>query len=66
MTSIMITLKRNMVKIQDYYSLTPIVRYMNLKPKMFMKILVRIKTCFILASIQLSQNIILFKQISCW
>ena len=56
--SIMITLKISMLATQDYYSLKLIVWCMKFKPKMFMKILVRIKKCLILAVIQLSQNVI--------
>ena len=46
-----------MVTIQDYYSLTLIVRCMKLKLKMFMKILVKTKKCLILVIAQLSQSI---------
>ena len=48
----MITLKINMVTTEDYYSLILIVSCMKLKPKMFIKIFVKIKKCLVLAIIQ--------------
>ena len=47
-SSIMITLETNMLTDQDYYSLILIVWSMKLKPKIFMKNLVKIKKCLIL------------------
>ena len=41
MSSIIITLKRNTLTTQDYYSLILIVWYIKLKLKMFMEILVK-------------------------
>ena len=49
-----------MVSADDYYSLTLIVWDMNVKLKMFMKI-VRIKKCLILVFIPLSQGITMIK-----
>ena len=57
----MITLKINMVTAQNYSSLTLIVWSMKLKLKMFMKILVGINKCLILAIIHLSQNIMVIQ-----
>ena len=59
MDFIKITLKTNMVKTQNYYSQILIVIYMKLKPRTFMKILVKLKKCLILVIIQLSQNIMM-------
>ena len=56
-SSIMITLKINMVTTQDYYSLILIVWCIKLKPKKLMKILVRIKKFWILVITQLVQSI---------
>ena len=53
----MIISKINMVVIKDYYSLK-----IQLKLKMFMKILVRVKKCSILVHIQLSQNILMIQK----
>ena len=50
-----------MVTAQDYSSLTLIVSCMKLKLKMFMKILVGINKCLILAIIHLSQNIMVIQ-----
>ena len=55
-SSIMITLKMNMVTTQDYYSLI-----LSLKLKIFLKILVKIKKSWILVIIQLSQNIMVIQ-----
>ena len=55
MNSIMITLKTNMVTTRDYYSEVLTVKCMKLKLKMFIKILVAIKNCLILA-IPLCEN----------
>ena len=46
MNFIMITLNKNMVTTQDYYSLIQTVRCMKLKLKMVMKILVKIENLF--------------------
>ena len=48
-----------MVKTQNYYSQILIVIYMKLKPRTFMKILVKLKKCLILVIIELSQNIMM-------
>ena len=48
-----------MVTNQHYYSVTLIVWSMKLKAKMFMKVLVRKKKCLILATILLSENIMI-------
>ena len=55
-SSIMITLKMNMVTTQDYYYLI-----LSLKLKIFLKILVKIKKSWILVIIQLSQNIMVIQ-----
>ena len=44
----MITLTINIVPTQDYQSETLIMQWVKLKPKMFMKVLVKIKKCLIL------------------
>ena len=62
----MITYKINKVATQDYYFVTLIVSCINLKPKMFMKILVRIRKYLVLAIILLSQTIMMIKAIICW
>ena len=62
----MITYKINKVATQDYYLVTLIVSCINLKPKMFMKILVRIRKYLVLAIILLSQTIMMIKAIICW
>ena len=54
-------IKINMVKTQDYYSLTLIVWCVKLKIKIFMRILIRIEKCSILAIIHLSQNIMMIQ-----
>ena len=50
----------NTVTVQDNYTVILIVRCMKLKSA-FMNILVRIKKCFSLAIIRLTQNIIKFQ-----
>ena len=50
-----------MVRVQGYYSLRQKVWFINLKPKMFVKILVRINKGFMLVSIHLSQDIIVIQ-----
>ena len=61
MNFIMITLKINKVKIQDYYSQTLTVSFMKLKLKMSIKVLATIKKCLTLVIIQLSQNILIIQ-----
>ena len=61
MNFIMITLKINKVKIQDYYSQTLTVSFMKLKLKMSIKVLAAIKKCLTLVIIQLSQNILIIQ-----
>ena len=61
MGSVMIKLKMNKVATQYYYSITLTARCMKLKRKMYMKILVRIKKCLILATILLMQNIMMIQ-----
>ena len=57
----MITLKINTVTTKDYYSLALTVLYMTLKHKIFIKIYVRIKICFILIIIPLIQGILMIQ-----
>ena len=57
----MITLKINTVTTKDYYSLALIVLYMTLKHKIFIKIYVRIKICFMLIIIPLIQGILMIQ-----
>ena len=56
---IMITLKINIVATKGYYLLTLIIWSLKLKPKIVMKMLLRIKKCFILVIIQLSKSIMM-------
>ena len=48
-----------MVRTQDYYSLTLIIRSIELNPKMFIKISVKTKKHLISVNVQLNQNIIM-------
>ena len=57
----MITWKIPMVKTKDYYSQTLILWCMKLKLKISKKILAKIKKCFTLVIIQLSQNIMIIQ-----
>ena len=52
-------IKNKYGKTQNYYSQILIAIYMKLKPRTFMKILVKLKKCLILVIIQLSQNIMM-------
>ena len=61
MDFIRIILKINVVTTQDYYSLILLVYCMKLKLNMFMKILIKTKTCLILVVIQLSQNFMMIQ-----
>ena len=58
MNSIMIISKINMVTIENSYSQTQIVSCTKLKPKMLIKISVRIKKCLTLVIILLIKNMI--------